>query len=223
MFVSPPTARAISAVASSLATTRASCRLRSSACRSRSLTASLSIELNLTPPGGYGGVMSHKLRGIYLNDHFAGSVAGVELARRAAGSNEGTELGDFLAGLAAEIEEDRETLSGVMGALGVSADPVKRSLAWGAEKVGRLKPNGQLLGYSPLSRLVELEGLRIGITGKQALWDSMAATPIPELAEFDFEALSDRAARQLADLEPHRLAAAAEAFAEKAEEASVSS
>ena len=41
----------------------------------------------------------------------------------------------------------------------------------------------------------------------------MAATPVPELAEFDFEALSDRArAASSADLEPHRLAAAAEAF-----------
>ena len=166
--------------------------------------------------------MSHKLRGIYLNDHFEGSVAGLELARRAAGSNEGTELGDFLSRLVTEIEEDRETLGAVMKALGVSADPVKRTLAWGAEKVGRLKPNGQILGYSPLSRLVEMEGLRVGIYGKQALWDAMGATPVPELAEFDFEALSDRAARQLADLEPHRLAAAAEAFQADAEPASVS-
>jgi hypothetical protein len=134
------------------------------------------------------------------------------LARRAAGSNEGTELGDFLSRLVAEIEEDRETLAAVMAALGVGADPVKRSLAWGAEKVGRLKPNGQLLGYSPLSRLVELEGLRIGIAGKQALWDAMGATPVTELADFDFAALAERAARQLAELEPYRLAAAREAF-----------
>lgn len=164
--------------------------------------------------------MSHKLRGIYLNDHSAGSVAGHELAKRAAGSNEGTALGDFLAGLAEEIGEDRETLAAVMEAVGVSTDPVKRSLAWGAEKVGRLKPNGQLVGYSPLSKLVELEGLRIGIYGKQALWDAMGATPVPELADFDFAALSERAARQLAELEPHRLAAAQEAF--EASEAPVS-
>ena len=165
--------------------------------------------------------MSNKLRGIYLNDHAAGAVAGHELAKRAAGSNEGTELGEFLSRLEAEIGEDREVLHKVMDALEVSSDPVKRSLAWGAEKVGRLKPNGQILGYSPLSRLVELEGLRVGIYGKQALWDAMAATPVPELAEFDFVALSERAGRQLGELEPHRLAAAAEAF--EAEPAPVSS
>jgi hypothetical protein len=164
--------------------------------------------------------MSHKLRGIYLNDHFAGSVAGHELARRAAGSNEGTDLGTFLERLATEIGEDREALADVMERLGVHADPVKRTLAWGAEKVGRLKPNGRLLGYSPLSRLVELEGLRVGISGKLSLWEALDATPTPELAELDFAELAGRARRQLAELEPFRLAAAREAFAADSAEVS---
>ena len=38
--------------------------------------------------------------------------------------------------------------------------------AWTAEELERLKLNGQLAGYSPLSRLVELEGLAVGIEGK---------------------------------------------------------
>ena len=164
--------------------------------------------------------MSHKLRGIYLNDHFAGSVTGHELARRAAGSNQGTEVGTFLERLAAEIDEDRQALADVMKQLGVHADPVKRTLAWGAEKVGRLKPNGQLLGYSPLSRLVELEGLRVGIAGKLSLWEALEATPTPELASFDFAQLAARAQRQLVELEPFRLAAAREAFAADSAEVS---
>ena len=36
---------------------------------------------------------------------------------------------------------------------------------WVAEKAGRLKLNGSLLTYSPLSRLVELEGLSLGVEG----------------------------------------------------------
>lgn len=164
--------------------------------------------------------MDHKLRGIYLNDHFAGSVAGHELARRAAGSNEGTELGTFLQRLESEIAEDRQMLADVMGRLGVRTDQVKRTLAWGAEKVGRLKPNGQLLGYSPLSRLVELEGLHLGISGKLSLWQVLEATPAPELGEFDFAGLAGRAQRQLTELEPFRRAAAREAF--EADSASVS-
>jgi len=156
--------------------------------------------------------MNEKLRAIYLNDHLAGATAGTELARRAAGSNEGTELGSFLGGLAGEIDEDRKALEEVMDRLGVRADPLKRTFAWGAEKLGRLKPNGQLLGYSPLSRLVELEGLHIGVAGKLSLWQVLRATSSAELDGVDLDRLVARAERQLAALEPFRLGAAREAF-----------
>ena len=43
-----------------------------------------------------------------------------------------------------------------MDDLGVGSR-AKDGAAWVAEKLGRLKTNGQLTGYSPLSRLVELE------------------------------------------------------------------
>ena len=156
--------------------------------------------------------MNEKLRAIYLNDHLAGALAGHELARRAAGSNEGTELGTFLEGLAEEIGGERDALEGVMERLGVRPDPLKQSLAWGAEKVGRLKPNGQLLGYSPLSRLIELEGLHVGISGKLSLWQVLGATSASELDGVDMAGLERRARDQIAGLEPFRIAAAREAF-----------
>lgn len=154
----------------------------------------------------------HTLLATYLNDHLAGATVGVELARRARGSNEGTELGALLARLADEIEEDRTTLEAVMEAVGAGRDPIKPRLAWIGEKVGRLKPNGQLLGYSPLSRLIELEGLELGIAGKQALWLSLGNLGDPRLAGFDFSALVKRAERQRGELEPHRLEAGRAAF-----------
>ena len=52
-------------------------------------------------------------------------------------------------------------------------DRAKVALGWTAEKVGRLKPNDQLRGYTPLARLLELEGLLGGIHGKQALWRAL--------------------------------------------------
>ena len=110
-------------------------------------------------------MLERKLLGIYLNDHLAGSTVGVELARRAASQNEGTDYGDVLARVAAEIDEDREALQHLMEALEVKRDHPKVLAGWVAEKLGRLKPNGQILGYSPLSRLVELETLAFGITG----------------------------------------------------------
>jgi hypothetical protein len=140
--------------------------------------------------------MNHSnLLGIYLNDHLAGSVGGVEMARRARGANEGTEFGPPLARLCAEIESDRETLEAVMEELGVSRSRWKPALGWLGEKLGRAKPNGQLRGYSPLSRVVELEVLIIGITGKLRLWRLLAEL-VGEDCATDFEALAARAEKQ---------------------------
>jgi hypothetical protein len=80
-----------------------------------------------------------ELLAIYLNDHLAGSIGGVETARRVRGSNEGTEFGAPLAALCSEIESDRETLEAVMEELGVSRSRIKPTIGWLGEKVGRLK------------------------------------------------------------------------------------
>ncbi len=142
----------------------------------------------------------------YLNDHLAGATGGAELVKRAARENEGNELGAFLAGLAKEIEEDRETLQSLMGELGVKPDRVKVAAGWAAEKAGRLKPNAQLLGYSPLSPLVELEALLIGITGKRGLWRALAeVAPDLGLERARFDELAARAERQREEVEARRL------------------
>jgi hypothetical protein len=157
-------------------------------------------------------VFSDRYLAIYLQDHLGGATGGLELARRAAGANQGTPLGDFLERLATEIEEDRETLKEIMAALDIGEDRVKTTLGWTFEKVGRLKPNGQLTGYSPLSRLVELEGLHIGINGKLSEWESLRATFGEELAGRNLDGLISRARRQLDELAEYRLEAARVAF-----------
>lgn len=158
--------------------------------------------------------MSHALLAIYLNDHLAGATAGRDLARRAASSNAGSDYGTFLEGLAMQVEEDRDSLLGLMRSLGVGVDRVKVLGGWAAEKIGRLKLNGRLLGYSPLSRLLELEGLTLGVRGKLALWRALEelAPAEPRLVQADLSALSERAAAQLEGLEAHRLRAAFEAL-----------
>jgi hypothetical protein len=148
------------------------------------------------------------LLAIYLNDHYAGSTAGLELARRTRASNEGTELGDFLERLTLEIEEDRQALELIMDRLGVRRDPLKQGFGWAAEKVGRLKLNGQLRGYSPLSRLLELEGLHLGISTKLSLWEILSSTHAAELDQLHLDDLIERARRQLDGLKPFRLEAA---------------
>jgi hypothetical protein len=151
---------------------------------------------------------------IYLNDHLAGATVARDLARRAASSNRGSEYGPFLERLAGEIAEDRESLVTIMRALNVKVDPLKVLVGWGAEKLGRLKLNGRLLGYSPLSRLVELETLSLGVHGKLALWRSLQQLEPTLLGTADglLAELVERAQRQLEELELHRRGACNEAL-----------
>lgn len=151
-----------------------------------------------------------ELLAIYLNDHLAGATAGVELARRLRGSNEGDpEFGPVLAEVCAEVETDRETLKAVMDQLGVGQSRLKPLTAVLGERLGRLKLNGQWRGYSPLSRLDELELLQIGVVGKRRLWRALEQTHAGELSGFDLNALAERATEQLRRLEALHLKAAA--------------
>jgi hypothetical protein len=149
---------------------------------------------------------------IYLNDHLAGSATGLELAKRARKENEGTPLGVMLAELVREIDADRDELQRLMDELDIGRNPAKEAGAWLAEKVSRLKLNGQLTGYSPLSRLIELETLFLGVTGKRELWIALRDLFGPRLRDFDFDRLIERAESQRERLEEHRIAAAREAF-----------
>jgi hypothetical protein len=147
---------------------------------------------------------------IYLNDHLAGATGGVELARRLRASNEQDAVfGEPLRRVCEEIEADRAILERVIEQLGYSRSTVKPVAAWMAEKLGRLKLNGQLRGYSPLSRLLELEGLLIGITGKIGLWHVLTELELGQRLGVDLEQLIARAAEQRAAVDDlHRLAAA---------------
>ena len=150
----------------------------------------------------------------YLQDHRAGAAMGSDLAHRLAEENAGTPYEDFLVGLAQEIDGDVDMLEQVMDRFGVSKPALKIAGAKVGEKLGRLKPNEQLTGYSPLSRVLEIEGLRGGVQAKQGLWDSLA-----ELAKHDdrldpeqMEELQAKAQKQLDGLREQSRMAAHEAF-----------
>lgn len=168
----------------------------------------------MTGTDGPDGVGQAELLGIYLNDHLAGATGGVDLARRAAGAHRGTETGRTLQRLGQEIDEDRDELIAMMGSLDVPVRTYKVYLGWAAEKVGRLKSNGRLLSRSPLSSLVELEGLALGITGKIALWRTLTvvAEGGTRVDADQLGRLLDRAQAQLDAVEALRVETAAELF-----------
>jgi hypothetical protein len=158
--------------------------------------------------------MEKRLLGIYLNDQLAAGVLWRETARRAQRNNDGSDLGAALARVAQGIAEDVETFEQIMQRVGVRRNPVKTALAMAAERGGRLKPNGRLRSYSPLSRFTELEFLAYGIEGKKVLWQNLrdCARLGERLPDVDFDELVARAQRQRDELEPFRVAAGAAAL-----------
>jgi len=146
--------------------------------------------------------LSSDLLTLYLNDHLAGSAFGSQLARRALTANRGTEFETFLADLTSALDSDRRELEGIIDRFGIPTDRLRLGAGWLAEKIGRLKPNGQLRGYSPLSRLLELEGLSGGILAKLALWRALRAiAPGDERLDADhLDHLIGRAESQLQGL-----------------------
>ena len=153
-----------------------------------------------------------KLLAIYLQDHLAGATTGLSLAKRTLSNNRDTQFEPFLERLADEIQEDRNTLLDVMRTLDVGEDRVKAAGAFVLERAGRLKLNGALFGYSPLSRLVEFEGLMVGVTGKLGLWRALRQQGDSRLSGFDLDALERRAVEQRDGIEEQRLEAARIAF-----------
>jgi hypothetical protein len=170
----------------------------------------------MAPRGGMTGSdrSQRTLLGIYLNDHLAGATAGVELARRAAEACRGSATGGALESLAGEIAEDRAALVQIMRALDVPVRHYKIYAAWLGEKIGRLKLNGHLRGRSPLSTLVELEALRLGVHGKAAGWATLRslADDDPRLERQRLDQLLDRTRQQSQMLEELHVRTAAEIF-----------
>jgi len=154
---------------------------------------------------------------IYMDDQLALGVLWREMARRSAGANRGTAAGDALTRVAGAIAEDVATFESLMDRLGFERGPTttaKTLAATAAERIGRLKLNGQLRGYSPLSRFEELDFLTMGIAGKRQLWATLRdlAGLAQRFPDVDFDGLIRRAEQQQAELEPHRQQAGREAL-----------
>ena len=151
---------------------------------------------------------------IFMQDHLAASTAGLAHDRRVRGANEGTNYGQPLARLADEIEADRGALEAMLADLDFGPDRAKNVGAWAGEKLGRLKLNGQVKGYSPLSRVLELEGLTVGIGAKLSLWRILleVAAEEPRLDADRLRRLIERGEEQRRTVEELRTLAAREAF-----------
>ena len=99
------------------------------------------------------------------------------LAQRMLQNNEDTYLADTLRTLVQEIGEDKQTLEDVAARLALNCAGWKLVLGSVSEAVARLKANGRLVSYSPLSRLEEFEMLAAGIVDEGIAVEELRAEP----------------------------------------------
>lgn len=152
---------------------------------------------------------------VFLNDHLSGLTGAVELARRTRDENDDQDaLYDVLDALVEDFEDDRDLVEELLDEIDEPQDGFKQALAVLGERFGRLKPNDGGTDYSPLSRLVELEGLLFMLEGCRVLWSSLdiIAEDDDRLDGYDFDARRRRAERRRATLDRFRRRAVEIAF-----------
>ena len=169
--------------------------------------------------GSRGHPSADRLLGIYLNDHLTGSTAGQRLARRMARGHDATALGPALLSISREIDTDRAAFIATMARLGISRRRYKMVAGWLAEFFARAKANGRLVRRSPLSSVVELEILRLGVEGKRLGWLTLRTVALDDpalgLDTDELDVLAARAQRQANRLDELRTAAIREALGQR--------
>lgn len=171
---------------------------------------------NVTKVGHEETEMKREQLGIYLNDHLAGALAALNLITHLIETYKGQPLAGFFEDLQRDIVADEEKLKQLIAAAGAEESSVRKAGAWIAEKLGRAKLSPDETKADSLALLEALEGLALGIRGKELLWLGFAAAPetIVEFPAFNFELLAARAAEQRERVEAKRVAVVRELFAQ---------
>ena len=149
---------------------------------------------------------------IYLNDHRGLLAAEQALAARSLSSNEGTDLGHLLQAVVDQNAADQVVVDQLLERTDGSQNPLKRFAAIIGERFGRLKMNGQLTGYSPLSRVIEVEALLASTAMRRGMWNAVVAMAIDDGVTTDAATRAEHAARQHSRLGEHHAAAVRSAF-----------
>lgn len=152
--------------------------------------------------------MSQEALLIYMDDHLAMMTGEIELAQRMASENDETELGRFLLSYGESVSEQQSQLRSIMYEGGKKPSPLKQTVTWLTEKIGRLKPNDSLCGYTDLARVLELEMLIAGAQLRIRLWETLSETLTEKSRNAEMiDRSKELSVRQVASLrEFHRLA-----------------
>lgn len=155
--------------------------------------------------------MSNETIQTYLNDHLAIMTGELELVERVASSNASSPLGNFMNELATQLGRQRIFIADQLTEVGGCENPVKQAATWLAEKLGRVKPNGQLMGYSDLARVIEIETLITMSQARSLLWETLDMLDCVNATKIA-ESYKTETTRQRATLRDHHRDAMAQAF-----------
>ena len=152
--------------------------------------------------------MPHEALATYLQDHLAGSVAALDLLAHL--TTDAADPAPVLTSLAADIQADQETLVALMTRLQITPSRPRQAAAWLTAKLGELTLRLEAGDDAALHALDGLEALALGIVGKEALWQALAAVadPTTEFGAMDYPDLIERARDQRRQVEGLRLQAA---------------
>ena len=158
--------------------------------------------------------MSTEPLAVYLNDHLAGSAAGLTLMDDLASRVEGTALAPKLRALAAEVREDQQLLRETLDRLAAGERRVAQAAAWLGEKVSEKRLALAARNHPALGLLEGLESIALGLQGKLAIFRVLAELGAldPRLTGLPYGARTDRTVLQHGMIEAERRAAAREAF-----------
>ncbi|MEX5274569.1 hypothetical protein RF638_11505 [Kocuria sp. CPCC 205235] len=149
--------------------------------------------------------MTTKTIETYLQDHHAGSAAGLDAFRRVAEGHGDREVRSKVGRLAYDVAEDQRSLETIMSAFDIKPSQLKDIPARAAEKIGRLKLNERVTKRSPLSDVVELEALTAAVYAKSLGWRILLEVNDDRLDKSKIEELLNRAREQENELEELRL------------------
>ena len=134
---------------------------------------------------------------VYLRNHEAAGRAGSALFARVARSHRGEAYATELDELRREIREDLSTLRAILRRVQVPSDLLLGTALLVGERVSRLKPNGRLVRRSPLTPLIEIEGLLDAVHAKAAGWWSLDAAGLEASIAPELPSLIERAESQI--------------------------
>jgi len=150
----------------------------------------------------------------YLNDHLAGSVAGIEIAKHLEENAVDADIRSALARVRSDIEADQDELTALAKRLGVEQSGIRKAAGWIGEKAAELKLRFDDPSGGEFRTYEALEALSLGIEGKRCLWLALQSVSEddPRIRKTDLKELQRRAELQRASVEDLRLRTARRSF-----------